>query len=251
MAFITLRPKIHVVWWCGRIPTFRSTMLPPSSGWSVSTMQLGQLIHLPLVALCLIFITLRWPASVSDSNEQLPKSRDSWVGIALAYGLDDGVLEFDSGRGLGIFLFTTASRPALGPTQSPIQWVPGALSLVIKRLPRREADNSPPSSAEVKEWVGLYLHFPNTPSWRCAQLKKAQGQLYLYLHLHLHLMSHTVSKIPRRFNTTLSLGKVLRILPSDSGQCPKRSRYLPYLRLGQVQTAAPPPRVCWTKKHNP
>jgi hypothetical protein len=32
-------------------------------------------------------------------------------------------------RELGIFLFTTASRTALGPTQLPIQWVPGALSL--------------------------------------------------------------------------------------------------------------------------
>jgi hypothetical protein len=31
--------------------------------------------------------------------------------------------------GLGIFLFTTASRTALGPTQLPIQWVPGSLSL--------------------------------------------------------------------------------------------------------------------------
>jgi len=45
----------------------------------------------------------------------------------------------------------------------------------------READHLPPSSAEVKEWVGLYLHSPNTPSWRGAQLGGAQGQLYLYL----------------------------------------------------------------------
>jgi hypothetical protein len=28
-----------------------------------------------------------------------------------------------------------------------------------------------PSNAKVKEWVGLYLHSPNTPSWRGAQLK--------------------------------------------------------------------------------
>jgi len=41
------------------------------------------------------------------------------------------------------------SRPALGPTQRPIQWLPGVLSLVIKE-PGREADNSPPSSAECK-----------------------------------------------------------------------------------------------------
>jgi hypothetical protein len=32
----------------------------------------------------------------------------------------------------------------------------------------READHSPPSSAEVKECVELYLHSPNTPSWRGA-----------------------------------------------------------------------------------
>jgi hypothetical protein len=67
-------------------------------------------------------------------------------------------------------LRTTASRPALRPTQPPIQWVPAVLSMEIKR-PGREADHSPPSSAEVKEWVELYLHSPNTPSWRGAQLK--------------------------------------------------------------------------------
>jgi hypothetical protein len=39
---------------------------------------------------------------------------------------------------------------ALGPTQPPIQWIPGAPSLGVKR-PGREADHSLPSSAEVKE----------------------------------------------------------------------------------------------------
>jgi hypothetical protein len=42
---------------------------------------------------------------------------------------------------------------------------------------KREADYSPPSSAEVKERVELYLHSPNTPSWRGAQLGGAQGQV--------------------------------------------------------------------------
>jgi len=51
------------------------------------------------------------------------------------------------------------SRTALGPTQPPIQWVTGALSLGVKR-PGHEADHSPPSSTEVKEWVELYLHSP-------------------------------------------------------------------------------------------
>jgi len=61
-----------------------------------------------------------------------------------------GVLGFNSRGGLGIILFTTVSRMDLGPTQPPIQWVPGALSLEIKRS-GHEADHSPPSSAEVKE----------------------------------------------------------------------------------------------------
>jgi hypothetical protein len=69
-----------------------------------------------------------------------------------------GVLGFDSRRRLGILLFTTASIPALGPTQPPIQWVPGALSLGIM-WPAREVDHSPPSSAEVKN-VWTYTSTP-------------------------------------------------------------------------------------------
>jgi hypothetical protein len=69
------------------------------------------------------------------------QSRDSSVGIALRYGLDD--------RGSGVFLFTTAFRPALGLTQPPIQWVLGALSVGVKRQ-GRETDHSPPSSERSK-----------------------------------------------------------------------------------------------------
>jgi hypothetical protein len=90
-----------------------------------------------------------------------------------------GVLGFDSWQGLGIFVFPTASRLALKPTQPTIQWVLGVLSLVVKLL-EHEADHSPPSSAEVKGGVELCLQSPSMPSWHSAQLKKkAQGQLYL------------------------------------------------------------------------
>jgi len=61
---------------------------------------------------------------------------------------------------------------ALGPTQPPIQWVAGALFLGVKWL-GYEADHSPPSSAEVKEWEEVYLHSPYTPPWHGTQ-KKAQ-----------------------------------------------------------------------------
>jgi hypothetical protein len=80
----------------------------------------------------------------------LHSGKEAPFSIALSYVLDDGVLWFGFRRGLGIFLFTTASRTTLGPTQPPIQWVPGALSLKVKR-PGREANHLPPSSAEVKE----------------------------------------------------------------------------------------------------
>jgi len=60
-------------------------------------------------------------------------------------GLDDR--GFESRQGLGNFLFTTASIPVLGFTQSPTKWVSGALSLRVKR-PGRETDHSPPSSAQ-------------------------------------------------------------------------------------------------------
>jgi hypothetical protein len=78
--------------------------------------------------------------------------------------------EVSSRWALGIFLFTTASRTALGPAQPPIQWVTGALSLGVKR-PRHEADHSPPSSAEVPQYAFMVWF-----------LIKAKGQLYLYLY---------------------------------------------------------------------
>ena len=46
--------------------------------------------------------------------------RDSSAGIATRYGLDGPGIEFRWGRD-----FPHLSRPALGPTQPPVQWVPG------------------------------------------------------------------------------------------------------------------------------
>jgi hypothetical protein len=64
--------------------------------------------------------------------------------VSIATELRDGTSGFHSRYELGIFLFATASRTALVPTQPPMQWVPG-----VKR-PGREGNYSSPSSAEVK-----------------------------------------------------------------------------------------------------
>jgi uncharacterized membrane protein len=55
--------------------------------------------------------------------------------VTIGHGLDDR----------GSIPVTAVSRPVLGSSQPPMQWVPG-----------RESDHSPPSSAEVKECMELF-----------------------------------------------------------------------------------------------
>ena len=66
----------------------------------------------------------------------------SSVVIATGYGLDGPGIESRWGE-----IFRTTFRHAIGPTQPPVQWVPG-LSWG-KEWPERDADISPPSSAVV------------------------------------------------------------------------------------------------------
>jgi hypothetical protein len=83
----------------------------------------------------------------------------SYYYLALRYRLDDRGSRVRFPAEAGNFSLHQRVSNSLGPTQPPIQWVPGALSLGVKR-PGREADHSPSSSAEVKDWVELYLHSP-------------------------------------------------------------------------------------------
>ena len=64
----------------------------------------------------------------------------SAVGIATGYGLGGPGIEFRCGRD-----FPHLSRPALEPTQPPVQWIRGLSE--GKDLPERDADPSHPSSA--------------------------------------------------------------------------------------------------------
>jgi len=74
--------------------------------------------------------------------------QDGIVSLVTCYGLDSLGSESQWGRD-----FPHLSRPALGPTRPPKQWVLG-LSWVVKWL-AHSIEHPPPSSAEVKEGVEL------------------------------------------------------------------------------------------------
>jgi hypothetical protein len=95
-----------------------------------------------------------WYANIFNSVTLFCESWDNSVGIVTDCGLDD---QGSNPGGSWEFFTVTLSKPALGPTQPPIQWIPGALSLGVKWL-GHGADHSPPSGVEVKECMELYLH---------------------------------------------------------------------------------------------
>jgi hypothetical protein len=51
--------------------------------------------------------------------------------------------------------------------------------------------------------VELYLHSHNTPLWRGAQLRKAQGQFHFYLTLIGHPVSHSDLECPESCGITI------------------------------------------------
>jgi hypothetical protein len=112
--------------------------------------------------------------------------RDGSVGIATRYGLEGGVIESRLGQD-----FPHPSRPALGPTQPPTQWVPGL-------FPGGKATGAwrwppTPCSAEVKERVQLHLYSPSGPSWPV--LRWALLYTYLYTVLYTATLSFTNSSL--------------------------------------------------------
>ena len=88
---------------------------------------------------------------------------EPWPGnTGLGCELYDPGFQFRQGQ--EVFLFSKASRPAMGPTQTPVQWIPGVFPRV--KRPGRQVDHS--SSAEVMN------------EWSCTSSPSLRGQEQLY-----------------------------------------------------------------------
>jgi hypothetical protein len=79
---------------------------------------------------------------------------------------------------LGMFLFIT-SRPALGPIQSPIQWILGTLSPGVKLtthihlVPKSRMHGTIPPPPSMSSWHGASLSMWTTlPSKHCKECHK-------------------------------------------------------------------------------
>jgi hypothetical protein len=95
---------------------------------------------------------------------------------------------FDPRRRQRIFPLLSASRPALGPTQPPVQWVPGALSPGVNAA---GACCWPPTPFQCRGWRKNRSYTSSTPlcqNWRATDV------LCCTLPNELKDMSHCCSK---------------------------------------------------------
>jgi hypothetical protein len=116
---------------------------------SVRTSKIILCLYHPRLKTLVLFLIL----SVTRSQSV---GRDSVFGRVVRYGLDDPAM--DSPRDE---IFAHPSRPALRPTQSPVQWV----ACLSRGWIGRGVTHPNPSSAEFKKTVEIYVYSPSEASW--------------------------------------------------------------------------------------
>jgi hypothetical protein len=124
------------------------------------------------------------------------RSRGSSVSIMTELRARWAGFNYQQEQSYDFFLIATVSRPVLGPTQPPNQWVLGALSPEVKRV-GREANRSSPYSAEIKNVWSYTLTPQYVFAWRC--LIKQD------IHFHFVVLKHgdnfTFTLLLLRMNT--------------------------------------------------
>ena len=108
--------------------------------------------------------------------------RDSSIGIATRYGWT--VRGSNPGWGWD---FRHPSRPAIGPTQPPVEWVTSHFPGI--RWPRRGVKHPPRSSAKLRERVELQLYSPFDSSWPVLGWNLLVFYFCLNLYLYLLLLN--------------------------------------------------------------
>jgi hypothetical protein len=134
----------------------RAQGVPISQQWklSLNTVLIYNKTRPSLTCYFTLFL-LSCPELPAAKRKLLSCYKNSVVGVATGYGMDDRGGRRSSLGTVKNFLFSTTSIPALRLTQPPSQWVPGGLTPGLKR-PGREADHSPPTSADVKKmWTSI------------------------------------------------------------------------------------------------
>jgi hypothetical protein len=118
---------------------------------------------LSLSWLCLVFTA---PESLLQYSQKLSQ---------YSVWLRTGRPGFDPRQRQRVFPLTPASRPALGPTQPPVQWVPGALSLRVKRGRGVMLTTHPLLVPRLRKSRSYTYCRPDAPLW------SATGPLYVFL----------------------------------------------------------------------
>jgi hypothetical protein len=95
-------------------------------------------------------------------------SRVSSDSIVSDYGLDNQAIEVRSPTGAKDFSSNLCVQTGSGAHPASCTVGIGVLSPGVKARSGRNADHSPPSSAEVENEYELYLLSPQAPSWRVA-----------------------------------------------------------------------------------